>query len=112
MLYKYRHIIKIIIVIMIIINNNIQCIECKQIKDESKCPVCYRIIRIITDDVKNKNDNIQTIRNIFDKYCEIDSLNNDDMKFCYNTANIRNELLRLIELGKFIIIVICDDYYW
>jgi hypothetical protein len=90
--------IKIIIVVMIIINN-IQCIECKQIKDESECPVCYRIIRIITDDIKNKNNNIQTVRNIFDKYCEIDSLNNDDMKFCYNTANIRNELLRLIELG-------------
>lgn len=97
MLYKYHHMIKIMIVMMIIIN---QYIKCKQIKDESECPVCYRIIRIITDDIKNKNNNnIQTVRNIFDKYCEIDSLNNDDMKFCYNTANIRNELLRLIELG-------------
>ena len=84
-------------------------IDCKkQIKEESECPVCYRVLRAMKD-MKSKNN--MTMRDAFNKYCEIDSLEVDDSKFCYNTANIRNELFRLIDLGNSITDIIIFGVY-
>lgn len=34
-----------------------------------------------------------------DKYCEIETLSVEDQKFCYNTATIKKDLYRLMDMG-------------
>ena len=34
-----------------------------------------------------------------DKYCEIETLSVEDQKFCYNTATIKKDLYRLMNMG-------------
>ena len=80
---------------ILIFNTLIKITLCKP-KEESECPVCYRVMRA-TKDLSLKNNIPAT--SALDSYCEIQSLDTDDSKFCYNTANIRKELFRLIELG-------------
>jgi hypothetical protein len=65
-------------------------------KDETECPVCYRVLRAVND-LGGKQGIPAT--EAFDRYCDIANLEVEDQKFCYNTANVRRELFRLMELG-------------
>ncbi len=35
----------------------------------------------------------------YERYCSLRNLSVDDQQFCYNTDSVKNELLRLLDLG-------------
>ena len=53
---------------------------------------------LMKDSGKNEKDK-NVVAKEFKNYCSIEELSVDDAKFCYDTENIRNEILRLFELG-------------
>ena len=56
-------------------------------------------VKTLVKDGGNNEKDKNVAAKAYNNYCSIQELSVDDAKFCYDTENIRNEILRLFELG-------------
>jgi hypothetical protein len=59
--------------------------------------VCMRVLRAVKE--LSAKDSTLSVTTALSKYCSIDTLNTEEMKFCYNIDTMKKDLFRLLEFG-------------